>query len=285
VVSRGSRMPAALALISGLFHALWNALAKRTKKERGAVLAILTISWLTSSLGLALVPHVALPPDAVPWALLAGFGEAAYVVSLGIAYARGDLALTYALSRGLALVAIWPLSALAFGTAPSGIAIAATALVVLSTWLCRPSAATATTTGGRVSIPWTIATGLSVGVYHTGYKGAVLHGAEPVTSFSLALTVAVPLLWLTLGREARTEARSLARDPRSYLAGVLSAASFVLMIFALQSAESGRILGIRNGSVAFAVVLAFALGERPSRRQWAGIAVMSAGIVLFALAP
>jgi drug/metabolite transporter (DMT)-like permease len=278
-------VPAALALISGLFHALWNALAKRTKKERGAVLAILTIGFVTSSLGLFFVPEVSLPWDALPWALLAGLGEAAYVVSLGMAYARGDLALTYALSRGLALTAIWPLSALAFGTIPSTTALAATALVALSTWLCRPAPATSPATGGRLSVPWTIATGLSVGVYHTGYKGAVLHGAEPVTSFSVALALAVPLLWLALGREARREAMELARDPRSYVAGVLSAASFVLMIFALQAAESGRVLGIRNASVAFAVVIAFAMGERPSRRQWAGIAVMSGGIVLFALAP
>ena len=278
-------MPAALALISGLFHALWNALAKRTKKERGAVLAILTVGWASSALGLFFVPSIALPTAAVPWALLAGLGEAAYVVSLGIAYARGDLALTYALSRALALTAIWPMSALAFGTIPSPIALVATVLVVASTWLCRPVAAMeAGAKGSRLSIPWTIATGLAVGVYHTGYKGAVLHGAEPVTSFVVVLAVAVPLLWATLGRDARREATELARDPRSYLAGVLSALSFVLMIFALSLAESGRVLGIRNASVAFAVILAFAMGERPSGRQWAGIAVMCAGIVLFALA-
>lgn len=278
-------MPAALALISGLFHALWNTLAKRTKKERGAVLAILTVGWLTASLGLVLVPELALPLDALPWALLAGLGEAAYVVSLGIAYSRGDLALTYALSRALALTAIWPLSGLAFGTVPSGMAIVATLLVAVSIWLCRPSASAITPEGSRFSLPWTIATGLAVGVYHTGYKGAVLHGAEPVTSFSVALTVAVPLLWLTQGRAARAEAIELARDARTYVAGVLSAASFVLMIFALTLAESGRVLGIRNASVAFAVVIAFSMGERPTRRQWAGIVVMSAGIALFALSP
>jgi drug/metabolite transporter (DMT)-like permease len=279
-------VPAALALISGLLHALWNALAKRTKKERGAVLAILALSWVFAALGLVIVPRAAMPAEALPWALLAGLGEAAYVVSLGIAYARGDLALTYSLSRALALTAIWPLSALAFGTAPSSTAILATLLVAASMWLCRP-VGTSDGSGvrsSRLSIPWTVATGLAVAVYHTGYKGAVLHGAEPVTSFVVALTVAVPLLSMTLGREARTEAKALARDPRSYLAGALSAASFVLMIFALELAESGRVLGIRNASVAFAVMLAFAMGERPSRRQWAGIAVMSAGIVLFALA-
>jgi drug/metabolite transporter (DMT)-like permease len=276
--------PAALALISGLLHALWNALAKRTRKERGAVLAILTVGWIAAGLGLFFVPGVVLPTGAVPWAVLAGLGEAAYVVSLGIAYARGDLALTYALSRGLALTAIWPLSGLAFGTVPSAIALTATLLVVASVWLCRP-ATSSTGKGARLSIPWTIATGLAVGVYHTGYKGAVLAGAEPVTSFVVALSIAVPLLWATQGAVARGEALALARDARTYVAGVLSAGSFVLMIFALQAAESGRVLGIRNASVAFAVVIAFAMGERPTTRQWIGIAVMSAGIALFALSP
>ena len=278
-------MAAALALISGLVHAVWNALAKRTKKERGAVLAILTVGWLTACAALVLVPGVTLPREAAPWVLLAGLGEAAYVVSLGIAYSRGVLGLTYALSRALALVAIWPLSALAFGTSPSALALLATALVAAGTWLCRPTPPSTVSSGGRLSLPSTIATGLAVGVYHTGYKGAVLHGAEPVTSFAVALSIALPLLWLSSGKGSRTEAIELARDARTYVAGVLSAASFVLMIFALQAAESGRVLGIRNASVAFAVVLAFTMGERPSRRQWAGIAVMSAGIVLFALAP
>ena len=34
------------------------------------------------------------------------------------------------------------------------------------------------------------------------------------------------------------------------------------------------IVGVRNASVGFALVLAYAMGERPSRRQWLGIALL-----------
>ena len=66
-------------------------------------------------------------------------------------------------------------------------------------------------------------------------------------------------------------------------AGLLCAVSFLLMLEALTTADSGRILGVRNVSVGFALLFALAQGERLNRRQWLGILLLFAGVASFGL--
>lgn len=266
-----------LALLSGLAHALWNALAKTPGRERAATLTALILSYVAALVRWALTEGAHVEPRHLPWIALAGLGEASYVYALGMAYARGDLALTYTVSRATALVFIWPLSLLAFHTLPTWLALVATALVTLGIVLTKKS----TTGEARWHLGWTLLTGASVALYHTGYKGAVGDGATQVLAFLGALSLAIPLLLFAVGREVRAQIPGLLREPRMLAAGVLCAASFLLMLEALTTAESGRILGVRNSSVGFALVLALALGERLNRRQWLGIAVLFAGVALF----
>lgn len=270
----------ALALVSGLLHASWNALAKRTRLERGATLATLTIALLVGAIALGVLPWRAFPIAALGWTVVAGLGEAAYVTALGIAYARGDLALTYAVTRASALVFVWPASFVAFGTVPAPLEIAATVLVALGVSLCRAS----TPGSGRVALGWALATGAAIAVYHTGYAGAVRAGADAVPAFVVAIAIAMPILWATIGGPARADAVKVIRTPVILAAGTLCAGSFILLVVALESASSGPMLGVRNASVGFAVLFALALGERPSRRQWGGIALLGVGIATFALA-
>ena len=292
-----ARVAVLLALISGAAHAAWNALAKVVGKEhagseRLATLVVLTFGLVTGLLalpGVALPMHaLAMPSAALPYVLLAGAGESAYVVSLGIAYARGDLSLTYAISRATALVVIWPISWLLFGTTPSALALGGTALVLLGIVLSAPPRkADPSSPSARWSVPWTLATGASVGLYHAGYKGAVEQGGSPIPAFVLALCIAVPLLWIVWwrgwggGLGPRISPTPLLSSKRLWLAGALSALSFILLIVALRTADSGRMLGVRNSSVGFAIVIALLLGERPSPRQWAGLVFLGLGVLSF----
>jgi drug/metabolite transporter (DMT)-like permease len=272
-----------LALCSGLAHAAWNALAKVPGHERAATWVALFVSWLAALLWWA-VTGGAVAVLHAPWIVLAGLGEAAYVFALGMAYARGDLALTYAVSRAAALVFVWPLSAIAFGTTPTPLALLATVAVVVGIVLARRAPTTpATTTASRWHPGWTLATGAAVALYHTGYKGAVDAGASQAGAFVLALSVALPLLFVVLGAGVRVQVPTLLRRPRLLVAGGLCATSFLLMLSALADADSGRILGVRNSSVGFALLLALILGERPSARQWWGIGVLFVGVAAFGL--
>ncbi|MFT3706136.1 MAG: DMT family transporter [Archangium sp.] len=269
-----------LALISGFAHASWNALAKSPGKERAATLTALIISLVAAIIRWALMSGAVLEAKHLPWVVMAGLGEAAYVYSLGMAYTRGDLALTYTVSRASALVFIWPLSLLAFSTIPTLMALAATALVTLGIVLTKKSSDGA----ARWHPGWTLLTGAAVAVYHTGYKGAVAGGASQVLAFIGAITIAIPILLISVGREVRAQIPPLLKEPRMLAAGVLCAASFLMMLEALVTAESGRILGVRNSSVGFALVFAVLFfKERLVPRQWLGVAVLFGGVVVFGI--
>lgn len=268
-----------LALSSGFAHALWNALAKTPGRERAATLTALMLSLVAAMLRALTTTDAHLEARHLPWLVLAGLGEAAYVFSLGMAYSRGDLALTYTVSRATALMFIWPLSLAAFQTLPSWLAGGATVAVTLGIVLTRkPGAGEA-----RWHLGWTLLTGASVALYHTGYKGAVGDGASPVLAFVGAISLAVPLLLIAVGKEVRAQIPSMVREPRMLAAGVLCAVSFLLMLEALTTADSGRILGVRNVSVGFALLFALVLGERLAGRQWLGVLVLFAGVAIFGL--
>jgi drug/metabolite transporter (DMT)-like permease len=265
-----------LALVSGMAHALWNALAKSPGKERAATLAALLLALLAAIIRWGLMSDARLSLTHLPWVALAGMGEALYVFSLGMAYARGDLALTYTVSRATALAFIWPLSWLAFSSVPSPLAAFATVLVGAGIVFARKAGEPA-----PWHLGWTLLTGASVALYHTGYKGAVAAGASQVLAFIGALSLAIPLLLLAVGAPVRAQVPGLLRQPRILAAGVLCAASFLLMLEALATADSGRILGVRNSSVGFALLLALAQGERLNPRQWVGVVVLFSGVAVF----
>lgn len=266
-----------LALVSGLTHALWNALAKSPGRERAATLAALALSFVAALVRWAFMSATTLELRHLPWVMLAGLGEAAYVYSLGMAYARGELGLTYAVSRAAALVFIWPLAMVAGHSTPTWLALGATALVGFGIWLTRPASGATS----KWHVGWTLATGAAVAAYHTGYKGAVSGGATQVLAFLGALSIALPALFVLVGREVRGQVPALMKSPRMWLTGVLCAASFLLLLEALVSSDSGRILGVRNASVGFAVVLAMLRGERFTGRQWAGVALLFVGVAGF----
>lgn len=272
-----------LALISGFAHASWNALAKSPGRERAATLTALIISLAAALVRWATLSSATVELKHLPWLLMAGVGEATYVYALGMAYARGELGLTYTVTRASALVFIWPLSLLAFSTMPSWLALGATALVTLGIVLTRKPADAASGASGWHP-GWTLLTGAAVAVYHTGYKGAVADGATQVLAFIGAIAIALPLLLVAVGGEVRAQIPPLLREKRMVAAGVLCAASFLLMLEALTSAESGRILGVRNSSVGFALLFATAFfRERLTPRQWLGVGVLFAGVAVFGL--
>jgi drug/metabolite transporter (DMT)-like permease len=267
-----------LALLSGLLHAGWNALAKRLAPARLATATILFVALLVgASVSVGVGIEGTAPWAAWPWLLLSGLGEAAYVVCLGQAYQHGDLALTYTVSRATAQAAIWPFSWLAFSTVPTSVALLATLLVAVGIMVTRQPKAQAQWHPG-----WTIATGVCVGLYHTGYKGQVAAGVAPAHAFTAALVVAVPLVFLRLGPQG-AELRELLRQWRTWVAGALCATSFLLMVWALSLSESGRVLGVRNASVGFALMFAVIGGERLTRRTWFGLCVLLIGVALFSI--
>ena len=66
------------------------------------------------------------------------------------------------------------------------------------------------------------------------------------------------------------------------LMGLVCGGSFLILMEALTRGGSGYVLTLRNTSVLFAAGLAFAIGEKPSRGELVGAALVAAGAVLMA---
>jgi drug/metabolite transporter (DMT)-like permease len=270
---------AALVLTSALLHACWNALLKRERETELAAVLIMAIATAFALAAVPLAPAPSFPaPRGIAWSLGAGACESGYVLTLAWGLRRAPLGVVYTISRGGALLAVWPVSLAWLGEAltPRGAAGAAAVLAGL--------VLVGTARAGRASprgVGWAVVCAAFITGYHVCYKLALASGAEPTAVFAVALGFALPLNLLVLGRggPARLAAALRARPAMLTLCGALCAASFLVFLVALARGGAGAVLTLRNTSVVFAAVLGWAIGERPGRSQLAGTAAVAAGAV------
>lgn len=279
-------MPAsALLLASAFLHAMWNALVRRAEDKETAPLAMVIVCMVVSIAWALAVDRGPLPPTAgLLWAVVAGVAEGAYVVSLGRALRDAPLGLAYAISRGGAMLLVWPISIVFLGEratpwALGGAAALGAGLVVASVGSTRGL------TGARLG--WSFATAAFIAAYHLAYGRALEAGIRSPTAVAVSITigVAAALTHARFTRGGRLGAlHALRRQPLLLgIGGILSAASFLVFLEGLQRSGAGAALSLRNTSIAFTVLFSVALGERATRRQWLGIVVVAAGAVLLGL--
>jgi drug/metabolite transporter (DMT)-like permease len=124
-----------LVLLSALLHALWNALLRLERdKDRSLIVAIVVATCIAAAIATmrwALGETLFASMGAVGFAVLAGLFEASYFATLARAMEIGKLGVVYTISRGGAVVAVWPLSIALFSEAATPPAIAGS-LVVLA---------------------------------------------------------------------------------------------------------------------------------------------------------
>jgi uncharacterized membrane protein len=279
----------ALVLSSAFLHAAWNALLRvEQDKDRALVAAVgaataiaLAVAGVRWALGEAPFAGAA----SLGWALVAGVLEVAYFTSLARALASGPLGPVYTISRGGAVLLVWPLSIAAFGepvTVPSlaGSAVVLAGLTLSSAGL--PQGPRRASRGGALA--WAATCAAAIAGYHLAYKASLAAGGNPSAVFAVALAVATAINAARLGAEGRRIAAAIARTraPRVWLMGAVCGGSFLILMEALAAGGAGFVLTLRNTSVLFAVGLAWAIGDAPARPQIAGAALVTAGAVLMA---
>ncbi len=277
----------ALVLLSALLHASWNALLRlETDKDRSLVIAISIAAMLASIVagirwGMGQVPF---PTTAsLGWTLLAGGLEWIYFWTLAQALERGRLGAVYTISRGGAILVVYPVSIVLFTeqlTLISGIGSA----VVLG-GLTLASAGTNDNRASRGSpVIWAIACAVAIAGYHLAYKAALREHGGPSAVFALSLAAASVINMIRVGRTGRTVVGGLlkTRLVRVVLMGALCGGSFLILMEALAAGGAGYVLTLRNTSVLFAVGLAFLIGERPLRLEIFGAILVAVGAVLMA---
>ncbi len=282
-------MIVALVLLSAFLHAGWNALLRvEPDKDRGLVGAIVVASLFAAVLAAARWIGGAVPfatTDALVWTLAAGGAEAVYFSTLAKALELGRLGAVYTVSRGGAVLVVWPLSIVLFGELSTTTSITGSAVVLLGLGLSSLGSADGGNRAHREGIAWAVACAVSIAGYHLAYKAALLSGGNPSATFAVSLGLAAVISVVRIGRTGRRTLVAVMRSRavRVTLMGVLCGGSFLILMEALARGGSGYVLTLRNTSVLFAAGLALTIGERPRRAELIGAVFVAGGAVLMSL--
>jgi drug/metabolite transporter (DMT)-like permease len=260
--------PIALALVlaAALLHALWN-VRLHAASDRVAAMAV---AGLVSCAGL--LPAIILVPpwSAWPAIILSAAAETAYALCLSAAYQRGALAVAYPIGRGTAPLLVTLGGWVVLAQLPTPLTILGA--LALATGLSL-IALTGYRTHQQAAIGFALLTGCTIAAYSlvdahavqtvspVGYLGAVL-GLQGVM-----LTV-----WVRLDVSRLRQAVK----PGIQIA-IGSVAAYLLVLFAFQHADAGRIATLREASVLIGLFLA---GGKHSWRIWVGASLVVAGILL-----
>jgi uncharacterized membrane protein len=270
-------------LASALLHAVWNAGVRvEADKDRAVVVAIGVATVVAGVVAAARVPVVGAPftgVEAIGWTAAAGLAEAVYFAWLARALELGPLGPVYTISRGGAVLAVWPVSALVWHEPVTTQAIAGSAILLAGLVLSGAERG-----ASRIAVAWSVACAACIAGYHLAYKAALGAGGDPPAVFALSLGLATAINVVRLGRDGRKAARDLFRRrwQRLCVIGTVCSVAFLLLLQALVAGGAALVLTLRNTSVVFATALAATIGDRPGWRQVAGAGLVAAGAIVLA---
>lgn len=278
-----------LVLLSAFLHAAWNALLRvEPDKDRGLIAAVAVASLFSTAIAAVRYARgevMFASGDAVVWTLVAGVAEALYFMTLAKALELGRLGVVYTVSRGGAVLVVWPVSIMIYGEVASVESISGSVLVCLGLALSGIGGTQGGTQRHRVGLAWASLCAVSIAGYHLAYKAALNAGGNPSATFAVSLGLSALIGVARIGSIKRATLLDVVRSriARVCLMGVVCGGSFLILMEALARGGSGYVLTLRNTSVLFAAILAWTIGEKPRRVEIIGAVAVAAGAVLMSL--
>lgn len=263
-------------------HATWNAWV------RGGSNPLLHTTALVIWTGVFAVPFIlVLPlPHRASWPLLA-LSIAIHVVyylTLSRAYAHGALSVVYPIMRGMAPLMV-SLGTWAFlDEAPGAMGWLGVVLISLGV---LGVAFKASITEARTAIGWALACSTTIAIY-TIVDGQGARLSQNSISFTAWLFLLEALVFaglLTLAGQAKALGHYVrARLGSTAMGGLLSAAGYATVLWAMTQAPMAMVSATRETSVLFAALLGvWLLKERLMPLQWVGAMVIVTGLVTLRL--
>ena len=286
----------ALVLLAGLIHASWNIAAKKAGGDaRFAAFTglVMMVAWAPLGIWLAI--------DELPrWGrtewlfiLASGVLHTVYYVTLLRGYRKADLTVVYPLARGSApllssLVAIMLLGEQisALGIAGIGGVVAGVFLIAGGPGLWRASQEPAQRQRVRKGIAYGLLTGVFIASYTVvdGYAVKLLF-MSPILIDYIGNFVRLLFVVPTIFRDVPTAALLWQRQWKyAVLVGVISPVSYVLVLYAMQTAPLSHVAPAREVSMLFAALLGgHLLGEGERKARLLGAVLIACGVTALAL--
>ena len=279
----------ALVLTSALLHATWNFFNKGSP-DRWAFFVSQGVITCVAYAPLAVWnwPADGIAREGWVWIAASALTHAGYAVFLLKSYDAGDLSVAYPLSRTApALVAAWDLLTARGQLTVGGVAgalLAGVGAVTLQLPALRLR-------GGRAVLRdnvtrYALLTAVCIAVFTIIDKQGVAH-VPPFVYLYLLSAGEFSIIAVQLGRGAWSRgAREVRTNGRAVLfTALLGPVSYLLILWVLATAPASYVLGLRQTSIVFGVLLGrIFLGEGETRYRLAGAAVITMGSLLIVAA-
>ncbi len=267
-----------LVLLAAVTHALWNTWLK-VSDDRLVALATIAVGW--GIVGLSSLPFVGVP-EARAWPVLivSTLVHTIYSLNLIRAYGLGNLSVAYPIARGTAPLVVAVVSVVYLGDSLGPTEFLAVLLIVLGV-ICLGAFRLDQSFMGLL---FSVLTGVFIGTYTLldGQGGRIGSSPHAYAAWLFLLT-AVPVVAIAFMTRRGTFAK-LSRPlwSKGVSVGVVSAASYWVIVWAMSVAPMGLVAAVRESSVVFAALIgSFFLRERV---RWIGVVLVFGGIVLTRLA-
>ena len=271
-------------LAAAAMHATWNALIK-VRADRFASISLTSLGM--SIAALPALPFVAVPGLHVwPWIVASMIIHVGYRLFLILAYETGDLAQAYPLARGTAPLMTTIGGIFLIAEVPGPLAIAGILLLSAGTLLMSVRGGSGIGHFDRRAVGFALATSVFVAGY-TLVDGSGARLAATASSYAAWLFLCDGLMSISIGffYRGRTLLAVIAREWKvGLLAGLLSAASYWIAMWAMTKAPIASVAALRETSILFAMVISLAfLGERMTPWRIAAALCIIAGVIALRL--
>lgn len=273
-------LPVFLAvLVAAFFHASWNALIRG---GRDPLLHTAAIVFWAAIVAFPFLFVVDPPqPKSWPYLLASNAVHMLYYVALAATYRRGSLSFTYPLIRGTAPLLIALGSIQVIGERPGPLGWAGVLLVSAGV---MGMALRARHAGSRQTIGWAMLCAGTIAVY-TLADGVGVRLSHSVAGYSAWMYLNEGVLFLgglaCTGRRKELATYVVSHWRTGLLGGALSAAAYVIALWAMTRVPVALIAATRESSVLFATLIGvWVMQERLSAKQWAGAVAIVAGVLL-----
>jgi drug/metabolite transporter (DMT)-like permease len=270
-----------LLLAAALLHSSWHAMIKVSDDR---LIGLAGMNVVSAAASLCALPFVAVPGHAVCAVLgISVVLHNAYKIGLTYVYRHGELGEAYPIARGFSpifacLIALVALHEIPSFWQASGIALVSAGIFAIG------RARRAGKTNPALLIAAAV-TGLMVASYTVvDAYGTRLHGdwfsfvlwlmvLDGLAFVGVASAVRGRSLWITIATQWRT----------TLVSGLLGIGAFGVFVWALSRGPIGGVAALRETSVLFASIIGLALlKERWSPGKFAGVALITIGIIVFA---
>jgi len=279
----------ALVLLSALLHATWNFLNKGSSDRwaffvaQGVLTCVAYVPFVVWQW-----PQAGIAPIGWLWIIASAVTHAAYAVFLLKSYDAGDLSVAYPLSRTApVLVAGWDVATARSQLTAGG--VAGVVLAGIGAVMLQLPALRARGVGAVLRDPVT-RYALMTAVFIAMFTICDKQGVADVPAFVYLYLLCLgefSLILTGLGRTAPGRAtRELRGNTRAVLfTGLVGPLSYLLILLVLETAPASYVLGLRQTSIVFGVILGHIfLGEGETRYRLAGAAIITLGSLLIVAA-